>query len=415
MYEALKKLEAGRRPIRVAVVGAGGSMGKGICLQTKLTPGLQLVAAVDINIETAEEAASLSGYPGVLFNSELSQIFKEIDIDVLVEATNTVEFAAEACIEALKRKIHVVLMNAEVDLLLRPYLHHLAEENGVVITSDAGDQHGVVARMAEEIQMWGFDLVMLGNIKGFLNRYATIDGMREEAAKRYLNVIQCVAYTDGTKLNFEQALLANGFGMLPWQRGMLGPKCDDVNDILRTVFWDLTILEGMRRGGCVDYILGAKPGGGVFVIGYCEDKLQQRYLEYYKRGEGPYYLFYRPYHLCHLETPRAIANVFLYGKNILEPKGKLTDVFAFAKKDLHKGLAVSHGIGSDEFYGMIDNLEDNRDLVPIALLETERETKPILERNLDRDRPLTWQDIDFNSSRLFSLYQKQENYLNREE
>lgn len=415
MYERLKKLEAERNPIRVAVVGAGGSMGKGICLQTKLTPGLQLVAAVDINIETAEEAASLSGYPEVLFNSELSQIFKEIDIDVLVEATNTVEFAAEACIEALKRKIHVVLMNAEVDLLLRPYLHHLAEENGVVITSDAGDQHGVVARMAEEIQMWGFDLVMLGNIKGFLNRYATIDGMRGEAAKRYLNVVQCVAYTDGTKLNFEQALLANGFGMLPWQRGMLGPKCDDVNDILRTVFWDLTILEGMRRGGCVDYILGAKPGGGVFVIGYCEDKLQQRYLEYYKRGEGPYYLFYRPYHLCHLETPRAIGNAFLYGKKLLEPKEKLTDVFAFAKKDLRRGLAVGHGIGSDEFYGMIDNLEDNRDLVPIALLETECIKKPILERNVDRDRPLTWRDIDFNSSRLFSLYQKQEKLLNRGE
>jgi len=413
VYEKLKKLETERNPIRVAVVGAGGSMGKGICLQTKLTPGLQLVAAVDINVKTAEEAASLSEYPGVLFNSELSQIFKEIDIDVLVEATNTVEFAAEACIEALKRKIHVVLMNAEVDLLLRPYLHHLAEENGVVITSDAGDQHGVVARMAEEIQMWGFDLVMLGNIKGFLNPYASIDGMRKEAAKRYLNVVQCVAYTDGTKLNFEQALLANGFGMLPWQRGMLGPKCDDVNEVFDK--FDFTILEGMRRGGCVDYILGAKPGGGVFVIGYCEDRLQQQYLEYYKRGKGPYYLFYRPYHLCHLETPWAIANAFLYGKKILEPKGKFTDVFAFAKKDLHKGLAIGHGIGSDEFYGMIDNLEDNRDLVPIALLETKCETKPILERNLDRDRSLTWDDIDFNSSKLFSLYQKQEKLLNREE
>jgi len=296
-------------------------------------------------------------------------------------------------------------------LLLRPYLHHLAEENGVVITSDAGDQHGVVARMAEEIQMWGFDLVMLGNIKGFLNRYATIDGMREEAAKRYLNVIQCVAYTDGTKLNFEQALLANGFGMLPWQRGMLGPKCDDVNDIFQTVFWDVTMLEGMRRGGCVDYILGAEPGAGVFVIGYCEDKLQQQYLEYYKRGGGPYYLFYRPYHLCHLETPRAIANAFLYGKKILEPKGKLTDVFAFAKKKLYKGLAISHGIGSNEFYGMIDSSENAKNMVPIALLETECQTKPILERNLGQDRPLTWRDIDFNDSKLFSLYQEQKKFL----
>ncbi|MBA7632806.1 hypothetical protein ES703_40361 [subsurface metagenome] len=413
MYKELKELRKQNKPIKVAVVGAGGSMGKGICLQTKLTPGLKLVAAIDINTDGAEEAAKSSGHPGVLINSELFPILDKIKIDVLVEATNTVEFAAKACIAALERKIHVVLMNAEVDLLLRPYLQKIAKENGVVITSDAGDQHGVVARMANEIQAWGFDLVMLGNIKGFLNRYATILGMQKEAAKRYLNVIQCVAYTDGTKLNFEQSLLANGFGMLPWKRGMLGPKCDDITEIFDKLIFDYTILEGMRRGGTVDYVLGAQPGGGVFVIGYCEDKLQQRYLEYYKRGEGPYYLFYRPYHLCHLETPRAIANAFLYHKAFLEPQGKLTDVFAFAKKDLYKGLVMGHGIGSSEFYGMIDSCENAKDLVPIALLETEDTAKPILERNLNRDEPLLWNDVDFNNSELFSLYQKQEKYLKR--
>lgn len=413
MYKVLAKLQQEGRPIKIGVVGAGGSMGKGICLQTRLTPGLKLVAAIDINVDAAEEAAESSGHPRVLINSELFPIFDKIKIDVLVEATNTVEFAAKACIAALERKIHVVLMNAEVDLLLRPYLQKIARENGVIITSDAGDQHGVVARMAEEIQMWGLDLVILGNIKGFLNRYATILSMVKEAAKRYLNVIQCVAYTDGTKLNFEQALLANGFGMLPWTRGMLGPRCEDVNEIFDK--FDFGTLEAMKHIGCVDYILGAKPGGGVFVIGYCGNKLQQRYLEYYKRGEGPYYLFYRPYHLCHLETPRAIANAFLYHKAFLEPQNKLTDVFAFAKKDLHKGLAMGHGIGSNEFYGMIDTRENAKDLVPIALLETENRAKPILERDLNRDEPLKWDEIDFNKSELFSLYQKQEKYLDREE
>lgn len=409
MYQELKKLQKENKPIRIAVVGAGGSMGKGICLQTKLTPGLKLVAAIDINIDAAEEAAKLSGHSGVLINSKLFPILDKIEIDVLVESTNTVEFAAKACIVALERKIHVVLMNAEVDLLLGPYLHHLAQENGVIITSDAGDQHGVIARMAKEVQMWGFDLVMLGNIKGFLNRYATIDGMRKEAAKRYLNVVQCVAYTDGTKLNVEQALLANGFGMLPWRRGMLGPRCSDVTEVFEK--FDFDILKREQPKGCADYILGAKPGGGVFVIGYCEDKLQQRYLKYYKRGKGPYYLFYRPYHLCHLETPRAIANAFLYEKKILEPRSKLTDVFAFAKKDLYKGLAIDHAIGSDEFYGRIDSYENAKDLVPIALLETESIAKPMLKRNLDRDEPLLWSDIDFNKSVLFSLYQKQEKLL----
>lgn len=412
MYQTLKRLQEKDKPIRVAIVGAGGSMGKGICLQTQLTPGLKLVAAIDININEAEKAAELSGHSGVLFNSELFPILDKIKIDVLIETTNTVEFAAKACIAALERKIHVVLMNAEVDLLLRPYLQQIAKENGVVITSDAGDQHGVVARMADEIRTWGFDLVMLGNIKGFLNRYATIEGMRIEAAKRYLNVVQCVAYTDGTKLNFEQALLANGFGLKPYQRGMLGPRCDDVVEIFQK--FDFDTLRKEQPGGCVDYILGAKPGGGVFVIGYCKNKLQQRYLEYYKRGKGPYYLFYRPYHLCHLETPRAIANAFLYHKTLLELREKPTDVFAFAKKDLHKGLAIHHAIGSDEFYGMIDTRENGRNLVPIALLETENTAKPMLNKSLNRDEPLLWDALDIPDLELFDLYEKQEKLLQNE-
>jgi len=60
---------------------------------------------------------------------------------------------------------------------------------------------------------------------------------------------------------------------------------------------------------------------------------------------------------------------------------------------------------------MIDSLENAKDLVPIALLETESKAKPILERNLGQDRPLTWHDVDFNDSKLFSLYQKQEKFL----
>ncbi|GAH57086.1 unnamed protein product, partial [marine sediment metagenome] len=114
-------------------------------------------------------------------------------------------------------------------------------------------------------------------------------------------------------------------------------------------------------------------------------------------------------------TPKAIANAFVYHKILLEPQKKLTDVFAFAKKDLRAGLTMGHGIGSDEFYGMIDARENAKDLVPIALLETENHAKPILEQNLNRDEPLKWNEIDFNKSELFSLYQKQEKYLNRGE
>jgi len=403
MINELRKLESRHQPIRVAVVGAGGSMGKGICLQTRLTPGLRLVAAIDIDIKGAEEAARLSGHSGVLFNSELLPILGKIEIDVLVEATNTVEFAAKACIAALERKIHVVLMNSEIDLLLGPYLHHVAKKNEVIITSDAGDQYGVIARMAREIQMWGFKLVMLGNIKGFLNRYATMEGMVKEAGKRHLEIHSCVGQTDGTKISIEMALLCNAFNFKPIIPGMSGPRCNHVHDALDVFNFD------QYDQGVVDYILGAQPGGGVFVIGKCEDKLQQFYLNYYKLwGKPPYYLFYRPYHLCHLETPKAITMAFLYKKEILKPLGKLTDVFAFAKKDLYKGLAIRSAMGSDDFYGLIDARENAKDLVPIALLDTDETGTIILNRSKNQDEPLCWSDLDFPETSLLNLYQRQE-------
>jgi len=289
MYQDLKQLEAEGRSIRVVVVGAAGSMGQGICLQTRLTPGLQLVGAVDINEDGLAKAVELAKGP-VVYNSDLNQVINNVDFDVLVEATTTVEFAAKVCLAAFKKGAHVVLMNAEVDILLGPYLRQAAEDAGVVITSDAGDQHGVVSRMAKEIQMWGFDLVMLGNIKGFLRRHATYQEMIEPAKERHLNTVQCVSYTDGSKVNIEQALLANAFNGMPLRRGMIGPRCEDVREVFH--LFNFGPETKWHADGCyVDYILGAAPGGGVFVVAHSNEPLQQQYLEYYKRGSGPFYLF----------------------------------------------------------------------------------------------------------------------------
>lgn len=407
MYNALVRLEKEDRPIRLAVVGAGGSMGKGICLQTKLTPGLHLSVATDLTMELALAGAELSGVGKNLTVSDNSlHAIQCEDYDVMVESTNSVESAAKYCIAALERQKPVILMNAEVDLLLGPYLHHIAEKNNTIITSDAGDQYGVLARMADEIQLWGFKVVMLGNIKGFLNRYATVEGMRQEARKRHLEIHSCVGQTDGTKISIEMALLCNSFNFRPTVPGMLGPRCDHVHDALDAFDFD------QYDQGVVDYILGAQPGGGIFIIGKCEDELQQFYLNYYKLyGKPPYYLFYRPYHLCHLETPRAVAMVFLYQKKVMEPIfGKPTDVYAFAKRDLRKGFAVSSGIGSDDFYGMIASAD--KDLVPIILLDSEETAKPILKRLIDKDQPLTWEDIHFPETELMNLFNRQKEMLN---
>lgn len=403
MYNQLLNLE---RPIRVVVTGGAGHMGSAILHQLKLSPNFQLIGTVDKNSVKLEKAIKASGFSGVMYGNNLSDLNQILDLgqtDVLVEATNSLEAAAKYCLAAIERKIHVILMNSEIDLLLGPLLLQAATENGVILSSDCGDQYGVLSTMIDEIKLWGFKIVMAGNIKGFLNQYATGESLVKEAAIRRLNLRQCIGYSDGTKLSIEMSLLCNAYNFRPWCRGMEGPRCDTVDEALDK--FDFTKYGDQ---GIVDYILGAQPGGGVFVVGYCDDPIQQFYLNYYKRGKGPFYLFYRPYHLCHLETPRAIASAFLYKKPIMVPQGKPTDVYTFAKKDLPKGAEIREAIGSDNFYGMIDKRSECEELVPIALFESEAEVKATVIRPLKKDQPVTWDDVAIEETELLKLYRDQE-------
>ena len=150
------------------------------------------------------------------------------------------------------------------------------------------------------------------------------DILREEAEKRNLSLIQCCAYTDGTKLAIEMACLGNSAGLVPFVRGMEGPRAEDVREAMSK--FDFAAYGSQGR---LDYLLGAEPGGGVYVIGHSDELVQAEYMRYYKMGDGPYYLFYRPYHLCHVETPSAIASVVLRSEAIMTPDhGRLSDAYA---------------------------------------------------------------------------------------
>ena len=385
MLGSLRKRENANTPILVGLIGAG-AMGRGIALQVARTPGMTLAFIADSQLGAAEEANRLAGSNAPVTDDAMRAL--EIETyDILVESTNSITPAARYAALAIDHSAHVVLMNAEVDLAYGVDLHRLADRRGVVVTSDAGDQHGVLATMMEEIELWGFRIVQAGNIKGFLNRYAKATDLIEEAAKRQLAPIQCCAYTDGTKLNVEMSVIANGKGLLPVQPGMSGPQCDDVKEVL-----DRFDFNSQGAQGTVDYILGAEPGGGVYVVGHCDDPIQAEYLRYYKMEEGPYYLFYRPYHLCHLETVRAIGRAVLYQEPILQPRhGRLTDVYAYAKCDLKAGIEIDHAIGGDYCYGLIEVAAeaDSVQKVPITQLEPMDGMACKLTRAVGKDEPLT--------------------------
>ncbi len=266
--------------------------------------------------------------------------------------------------------------------------------------------------MMEEIEMWGFDIVQAGNMKGFLQRDQTLEGIAPIAKKLKLSTVQCLAYTDGSKLNIEMSVIANEYGLTPFVPGMEGPRANKVQDVLDV--FDFDKYDGQGR---VDYILGAKEhGGGVYVVGKCDSEFQQGYMNYYKvTNKHPYYVFLRPYHLCHLETPRAIALAALYGKAVCTMRmGRVTDTFAYAKKDLTPGTRVQHAIGGDEVYGLIDEAKkaDAANHVPQGVLDIEGiEERPVIKRAVAKNTPLTWDDVEIPANRMTELWEKQKSLV----
>jgi predicted homoserine dehydrogenase-like protein len=162
----------------------------------------------------------------------------------------------------------------------------------------------------------------------------------------------------------------------------------------------------------VDYLLGAEPGTGAFVVGYNENPVRGQYMKYFKMGDGPLYVFYTPFHLPHLEIPLTVARAVLFQDATVTPLGApACDVVTMSKRDLKAG-EVLDGIGGFTCYGMIDNAEVSRaeQLLPMGLSEGCRLTKDI-----PIDRPISYKDIELPAGRFCdSLRSEQERHFRRE-
>lgn len=429
MIHKLTKLQADGKRIGVGVIGCG-AMGAGVARQTARTPGMDVVFVADINETAIQRGLAATGKRGVpvtdptnlppripgeetylfLGNTEfILEAMKHSGINALSECSNSIYEAYLYCSAAIQSKAHVILMNAEVDLVFGTTLAHQAKANGVVVTSDAGDQHGVLATMADEIKLWGFKIVQAGNMKGFLNREGNYASAAVWAEKQKLSVIQTVSYTDGTKMNIEQALIGNYLGLTPLVPGMEGPKCADIKDVLDNFSFDQ--YNGQGR---VDYTVGVPwPGGGVYIVGENHDEEQHFLLDYYKVSyKRPYYLFFRPYHLCHLETPRAIAQAYFDNQAVIAPPvgPMLNNVYAYAKRDLEPGTVIGHAFGGDECYGMVDAtaVAEADSHVPLHWFEPIQGQNAVVTTAKKKGEPMRWSDVTIPNTPYHELLKAQQ-------
>ncbi|RZT87198.1 putative homoserine dehydrogenase-like protein [Pseudonocardia sediminis] len=421
---ALKARAQRGEPIRVGMIGAG-FMGRGLANQiVNSVPGMDLVAIAnrtvsharrayteaglaprEVDSATALDTAIAAGEPAVL--GDAFELLKATHLDCVVDVTGAVEFGAHVTLAAIERGLPVVTMNAELDGTVGPLLAHRARAAGVVLTGADGDQPGVQANLLRFVQGIGLTPLVAGNIKGLQDEYRTPTTQAAFAEKWGQDPYMVTSFADGTKVSFEQAIVANAFGLTVGERGMYGRDHHGHVDELTGVY-DVEELRAL--GGVVDYVVGAKPGPGVYVLGTHDNPKQRHYLNLYKLGEGPLYSFYTPYHLCHFEVPNTIARAVDFADAALTPPaGQRVDVVATAKHDITAGHTLD-GLGGYDTYGVAESSPVTRDerLLPMGVAEG-----CVVNHDVAKDQVLTYGDVTLPPGRLIDQLRDEQEKLFR--
>jgi predicted homoserine dehydrogenase-like protein len=406
-----KRAESGNI-LKVGMIGSG-EMGKGMINQImNYTPGMTVACTYGRSASKVKDVFDSLGLTNYIITNELEVaenainrglcvITEDIDllcelasVEVLVESTGAIEFAAETLLKAFKNKKHVLSFNAELDSTLGPILYKKAKEQGVKYALGDGDQPGVTMNLYRYVKSMGFTPLVCGNIKGMQDRYRTPKTQEAFAATWGMNPVMATNFADGTKISFEQSCIANGTGMKIAQRGMLGFESTDHVDKLTGLF-DVEKLKEL--GGIVDYIVGAQPSPGVFVYATTDDAFSKKYLKYGKLGDGPLYCFYQPYHLLFFDIASSICRLIDFDDGVLVPlNGSVVDVITVAKTDLHPGDLLD-GIGGFKSYGLCENHDQaiTENLLPMGLSEG-----CVIKNRVLKDQVLTYDDVILPPNRL---------------
>jgi len=395
------RAEAGP-PIRIGIIGSG-EMGTDLVTQTMLMPGIDIgciatrrpataMAAMDIAYGHRELAADADSAAAITRTIESGRIAITTDpglmvtnplIDVVIDATGKPGVAADYDLMAMEHGKHLVMMNVEADVTIGPLLKAEADRLGVIYTVGAGDEPTACMELIEFAAALGYTIVSAGKGKNNpLNHAAVPDDYREEAGRRGMNPRMLVEFVDGSKTAVEMAAIANATGLGIDTPGMHGPRASR-EELPRVLIpqEDGGVLSSV---GVVDYTIGKGVAPGVFVVVRAEHPRIIERMDDLHVGTGPYYGFFRPYHLTSLEVPLSAARIMLYGKPDMVPLPcPVAEVCAVAKRDLAPGDPLD-AIGETCYRSFTLTAADARasQAVPVGLLEGGRVTAAVAKGEL---------------------------------
>ncbi len=372
---------------RVGIIGSG-FIGKG------LVNALHLFNDIEVTKVLTRSRVDTRGdyrYPDLLTHS-VDEVIEHSD--VIVECTGDVLFGTDMIAKVMEAGIPVVTMNTELQVTTGSYF----AKRGY-ITEAEGDQPGCLAALRENVLQMGFEPMVFGNIKGFLNPNPSPKDMLYWSNRNKISLEMVTSFTDGTKVEFEQTLVANGLNTKFLPSGIMGISAEDLQEGANAL-----AIEADQLGYPIsDYVLSSKAPAGVFITAKHLDMQGQRNaLQYMKLGDGPYYTIIQPFHLCHLEVVKTIRRVFEKKEVLLNnscfPSYSMGSI---AKKKLNPGTVINRGIGSFEVRGKALKIEDEPNHIPIGLLDSARIIKPVEEGEI-----LTFSHVEIEDSLAYRAWRE---------
>ncbi len=367
LLEHLKERQESGKPVAVGIVGCG-QMGSGMVHVTHQMTGMRIRALADIDERRALRTLETLGVAAdsICRTSKASEgddalragryvvtedallLPRLSSLEAVVEATGSTEVGAQVAWDCIQHAKHVIMLNVETDVTVGVYLTTMARKAGCVYTVATGDEPGACKGLYDFARTLGFEVACLGKGKNNpVDFSATPDSCRAEAESKSMNPKMLAAFKDGTKTMVEMAAVSNATGLLPDTPGMHGARVD-LADLSKTLIprQDGGILS---HRGCVEYSTG-KVAPGVFVIVTTPDGRIREDLKFVSMGDGPYYLFFRPYHLCNIETPISVAEAVLHQTPTLVPRAMVSEVITVAKRNLAAGETIGDIGGPEVFH-----------------------------------------------------------------
>jgi len=417
LEKKINELIDNKKTVNVTLIGAG-KFGSMFLSQAPYTKGLNVFTICDLNIDKAKKACREVGWSedqinNIIFTEDFEKAINDDEVDVVVEATGHPSSGIKHARTCFKYGKHVIMVNVEADVLAGPSLSAEANSAEVVFSMAYGDQPSLTLEIIEWARASGFKVTAAGKGTKYLPEYHYSTpktvwdhyGLTsDEAEKAGMNSKMFNSFLDGTKSSLEMSAIANASGLNVPNTGLLFPPCG-MDDLA-------SLLKEKNKGGIlekneqVEVVSSLERDGrpvfkdlrwGVYAVLQAPNEYAASCFKQYGMNtdqSGEFSAMYKPFHLIGMELNTSIFSAALLKLPTGQTKYFKGDVVSVSKRNLKKGEKLD-GEGGFTVWGKLIPASTSLNLqaLPIGLAND-----MYLKNDINKDKIITWNDVEFDSN-----------------